>query len=398
MVRAGRTAPDKPHPASPAMNRRKSASRRSTPFAAAGLALCFASGLVAQSQPSEGTGDTVEVAGITVPKEFEADAKRGIFHIGKERVGKTEALALLAGKVRHPVTGELIDPEDAERAKTSYLTHDGRWLDEAAADKYHTRSGRPWVVRTRYGTVIAPLPLKTIREKIVPAFDAAVQRLIPITGAIEPHPDYRPAVLLAPGADAYVQFGDQLGSGEDAYGCFLPQADLSISGARRFERPVIANWVEGWGDYYVRHAAALAWTEAFAASRDQALPNWFHRAAGGLASLQQSDYYTAYFGGLALGRGEVPDLAKSLPGLALSGDMDPSEMNDKVFMAALALDFGMRGGNKDVTKALLGVTEAFKNPEGAFEGPMKAFCKSLAGQKEALASHLQGIIKAQQKR
>src|SRR5690606_581559 len=108
----------------------------------------------------------VEVDGVWVAEDEVDDAKRGIFRHDGERVSKAEKLALLEGKVRHPVTGEFIAAEDLPKAEAGQfpLGSSGRWGEEAVADAFHKEVGTPWVFRTHYATLISTKPIAELKE------------------------------------------------------------------------------------------------------------------------------------------------------------------------------------------------------------------------------------------
>src|SRR5690606_30663479 len=102
---------------------------------------------------------------IWVAPEEVDDARQGIFHHEGQKVSHNEKLALQAGKVRHPRTGELIDASDLEKAKSGYFPlRDGKWGDQKEANTYHEEISRPWLVRTQSAQILSTLPIETIEE------------------------------------------------------------------------------------------------------------------------------------------------------------------------------------------------------------------------------------------
>src|SRR5690606_19301421 len=107
----------------------------------------------------------VYVAGVWVEEAHAEDARAGVFHFRGERVTRPEYLALQAGKVRHPRTGDLIESADLEKARNNLFPDgNGGWVDEAAANQLHARIQSPWVLRTKSVTVVSRMPLAELED------------------------------------------------------------------------------------------------------------------------------------------------------------------------------------------------------------------------------------------
>ena len=333
----------------------------------------------------------VKVDGVWVEKEREADAKKGVFHHDGKLVSKSEKLLLAGGKTFHPRTGQLIPAAEAEKAQSQFLLEDGRWVDEKAADEWHSDRARPWTVRTAYCEIISALPLATIEKEIVPVADSAVDYVKPLFAGKMPHPARRPMIMIAVDADHFRDLGAQIGAEGSAYGAFLAVNNVRQESTGREFRPAIANWLKDWGPYYVRHATGLAYLHSRAEeSGAQDLPAWFER---GVAAIPERFYLAEiakHFGKLHIAKGGVQELAKWFSEFTISGDIENSKLDFNVYQAGLVLVFCRDGGDAKATDALKEVTQAFekgKNVEKAIQNLEKVMVK-----KEAeLRAHLQKI-------
>ncbi len=143
----------------------------------------------------------VDVDGIWVDKADVDDAKRGVYRHDGEFVTKAEKLALTTGKVRHPVTGELIDQQRLEDAKAGNFPLGGdAWGDEAKADEHHANPAKePWVFRSSFVTIVSRMPLAKVLP-FVQVLDHHPRRALDDPGALRAQlaPKLRQADLFGP--------------------------------------------------------------------------------------------------------------------------------------------------------------------------------------------------------
>ena len=336
----------------------------------------------------------VEVDGIWVKPDEVEDAKRGVYHHEKELVTRQEKVAFLQGMVRHPETSLLIDAKFLEKAQSGYfpIGDDGRWVDLAEADKYHSELLRPWIVSYEYGHLVSSLPLKTLQELKVQA-DQGHERVAPLFGGRAPLPAKRPVVIIAKSQGDYQSYGKELGDGTDAGGSFLMRREA------RFKMPMQGDVRAGicynekdFGTRYVRHAAALAYANALAEEQGVQLPLWFLHGVGSLASRFDNDSDAGWFGKQQLARGGVGDLKAFFSSFAISADMEPQQISGNLFTAGLLLSFAMRTKDKNVLAAMTGVTDALAGKTKDADKAIERLEKQLVGARDAVLAHLQELI------
>jgi hypothetical protein len=337
----------------------------------------------------------VEVDGVWVPKDQADDAKKGIFHHESELVTKDEMIGLQAGKVRHPETGELIDARHLEKAQNKYypVGSEGRWVDLKEADTYHSDVKRPWLVRTRHGTLISTLGLAKITE-LQQQLDAGVDRVAPLLGGKVPPPTLRPVVLVAATESEFRDYGQTLGDGTDACGACLirEEAKLVVPGIGAVRGAVCYN-EKTWGPLNVRHAAALAYAHAVASMGDAELPLWLLHGIGSYTSRFQTDSDAGWLGKPHLQRGGVRNLKSFFQGFAISGDMESTAIAYNLYQAGLCIAFAAQGGDQTCTEAMKAVTASLSS--GAKGAAAKAIAKletDLIAAEPKIAAYLQQLI------
>ncbi len=334
----------------------------------------------------------VKVDDIWVDKDKVADAKKGIFWHEGERVSRHDKNAYLAGKVRHPRTGEFIAPEDVAKAESGlFPTEDGDWISEEAADTYHANRDRPWVIRSEYVTLAGTIPLKKLEGHKLNA-DSAIDRVLPVFLNKHAPPSHRPFVWVTKNAEQYREFGNDVGGAGSAYGAFLAETEFQIPGVGRI-RPVFFNNDKDWGPYYVKHASAMAFAYGFCASHDVEAPLWFLRGVGSLAERFAAPGQTAHFGRQHVQKGGVKNIKTWFNSFGINGEMESRMIDYNIFQAGLMLEFAMTGGDDDSLSAIQGISEALaKNPKAA-EKAFKKLVKTLSGKEEEVRAHLQKITR-----
>ncbi|HLU39628.1 MAG TPA: hypothetical protein VK081_09590, partial [Planctomycetota bacterium] len=247
----------------------------------------------------------VSVNGVWVKEAEAEDARAGVFHFGGERVTKAEYLALRAGKVRHPRTGELIDAADLEKAKNNLFPDgQGGWIDEAEADRRHADLARPWVLRTKTCIVLGSMPLKELEQHAHQYVDDAYEFALTVFG-IDVQPVERPVILLVPTADRFRAVGDQIGGPSSAYGAFLAVQPMSVPGLGA-QVPAVALLDPNWGVYYLKHAVGLAVAHRIG---ENMLPEWVITGVGSYTERFYSREIANWFGKQFLGAGGLIDLS-----------------------------------------------------------------------------------------
>ena len=327
----------------------------------------------------------VEVDGVWVAKDEVDDAKRGIYHHDGTRVSKAEKIALLDGKVRHPVTGEFIDASDLPKANADQfpLGSSGRWGDEAVADAYHKTVGTPWVFRTHYATVISNKPLADLKD-ISRTLDAGFESAQRILGEVEPSPTNRPVILIAQTTEQFISLGEQIGDEGSAYAVFRATGMLEAQGVSPV-RPIVMNWDKDWGQYWLRHAAGLGLISAILEDTDATAPLWFERGVAGYAERLFNPGVASHFGKAHLQKGGVSDLAGWFANFEISGDLGQSELDFNMYQAGLVLEYAMQGGDAAAKSALDAVRKAVADGDG------RALTKAITALQEALAKAEDGV-------
>ncbi len=337
----------------------------------------------------------VEVNGVWVEKDKADDAKRGVFHHDGQVVTKDEIVALQAGKVRHPDTGELIDPKHLEKAQNKYypVGSEGRWVDLKEADTYHSDTKRPWIVRTQRGTLISTLGLAKI-EELTLQVDFGIEKVAPLLGSRVVSPALRPVVLVAATESEYRDYGTDLGDGTDAAGAFLmrDEARMNVPGVGEVRAAICYNHKD-WGQRYVRHAAALAYAHGVAVEAGAELPLWLLHGLGAYTSRFQNDSDAGWFAKQHLQKGGVRNLKSFFQAFAISGDMESKDIDYNVFQAGLSLSFAAHGGEAKVTDALQAVTAALGgNAKGAASKAIAKLETELIVAEPKIVAYLQQLI------
>jgi hypothetical protein len=336
----------------------------------------------------------VESNGVWVAKEHVADALKGIFHHDGERVTKAEYLLLQAGQVRHPATGELIDPAFLDKAKNNWFpVAGGRWVDQKEADTFHSDTQRRWAVRSAYCTILTTLAFEKI-EPFRAAIDSACERLHTLLGKTEPTPENRPAVLIASTDSEYRDVGADLGDATSATSAALlaegGKLDLP-SGAK--VRGSMCNGSGNYGPYAARHAAAMSFLYGRATDAGATLPLWLLHGAGSLASRFANDSDGKFYGQRQLQRGGLSPLAGFFTAFAIDSEMESDAIAGGTFQAGLMLRFIEAGDAGDAAVAAAwkevaagldrgsGVAEAITKLEAALvaaEPKIRAFLDNYA--------------------
>ncbi|MCA8976476.1 MAG: hypothetical protein KDC98_17280 [Planctomycetes bacterium] len=339
----------------------------------------------------------VEVDGMWVEPDLVADAKRGVFHHEDDLVTKEELEALLAGKVRHPETGQLIDAARADdAAKKLYpVGREGRWGDQKAADSYYGDLAHPWFVRTKYGTMMTTLPMDRIQE-LKAHIDRGFERVAPLLGGSPPLPPNRPLVIVAPTVDEYNRLGTDFGDENSASTAYLMAND------RRIQIPFHGQIRAGICDasnkdlapYYTRHAAAMAYLAGKCADAGATVPQWFEHGIGALASRFENDWDGAHFCRTGIvPKGGVKNLKSFFNSFAINPDMDPSDIAFNVTMAGLMFHFATKGGDSTVTDAMVALTDAFKNEDkSGIEKGAEKLQAALIQAEAKIAEHHQKLL------
>ncbi|MFN6145900.1 MAG: hypothetical protein ACK5AL_06050 [Planctomycetota bacterium] len=336
----------------------------------------------------------VEVAGVWVEKDKADDAKRGVFWHDGEVVAKEELVALQTGKVRHPVTGELIDAKNLEKAQGDYFPIGGdRWGDRKEADTFHSDGRRPWLVRTKRGLFVSTLPLAKI-EELKGLIDAAVEKVQPVVGDRVTAAALRPVVLVAATESEYRELGQSAGDGTDACGAFLmnEQAALKLPLLGDVRAAICFNHKD-WGARYIRHCAALASAHGAAADGGNELPLWLLHGIGSLTSRFDSDHDAAWFGKQHVQKGGVRNLKAFFAGFEISGDMEPKDIDYNLFQSGLLLSYCLHGGDAKATAALQDVTAALKSGgKGGLDKAVSKLQNQLVDDEAKVAAYLQQVV------
>lgn len=339
----------------------------------------------------------VEVSGVWVEKEQVDDAKRGIFHHGEELVTKEEKLALLAGKVRHPITGELIDGKHAAEAEKRYFpVANGRWADEKEADTFHSDSRRPWIVRTEHCLLVSTLPIAKLIELKTEA-ELAIESVSPLLGSPKLHPKNRPAVIVAASQSEFTELGTSLGDETSSSGAWLmrDEAKMSLAGYGETRGAVCWNHKE-WGARYLRHAVALAYANNLAEANDETLPLWLLNGLGGYTSRLQNAIDTSHFAKQHLDKGGLRPLKGFFSGFAINGEMDPKDIDANIFQAGLLLHYTEKGNDADVAAAFKELTTLLINgggKKGALGKVVAKYEAALIASEAKIAAHLKQVAR-----
>jgi hypothetical protein len=334
------------------------------------------------------------IDGIWVAPEAIEDAQKGIFHHNEEKVTRDEMIAFQAGKVRHPVTGRLIDADKLEKAKSGYFPlRNGKWGDQAEANKFHSELSRPWLVRTQSAQILSTLPIEKL-EGLKINIEQGIEKVSPLFGGRVVTPSKRPLVIIAKTQSEYLEYGKSLGDGSDVAGAFLitDEAEFSIGDQGRV-RPAVCENHKDWGVRNMRHAAAIAYVNAIAEEAGADLPLWFVHGVGSYTSRFENDSDAGWFGKTHLTRGGVSNIKSFFKTFTLSSDLQSAEIAFNLYQAGLMLSFATQGGNKEVTDAMVAVTDALSGKGKASVG--KAISKLeglLAGAQDQVTEHLKKLV------
>jgi hypothetical protein len=334
----------------------------------------------------------VEVQGVWVEKEHEADAKQGVFHHENQLVTKEEKLALMRGMVRHPDTEELIDAKNLEKAQSHYfpIGKEGRWVDEKEADKYHSDIERPWIVRSAHCTIISTLPFAKIGE-FKQQVDRGYECAAKLFGSQPLPPLHRPVVIIAASQDEFRQYGQAFGDGTSSWSAFGLRDEAVFAIPRQgHAKGAVCDGTGAIGPYNVRDAAGIAYAEARAAAAGSALPLWLRHGAGTYASRFENRSIAAFYAKPHIARGGVRNLKAYFAGWDLNGDMSGDELIHTTFQAGLLLDFALDGGDPACKAALEGVAEALSKKGDATKAFEKLQAALIAAEKQ-VAEHLKKL-------
>lgn len=336
----------------------------------------------------------VEVGGVWVEKDKVEDAKRGVFHHKGEMVTKDEMVAFLAGKVRHPVTGEIIDAAHEGKAKDGYFPAGAKWVDQKEADTFHSDVKRPWHLRTQTATVISTLELVKIQD-LGTQIDIAIERVSQDFFAKKVAlPAKRPAVTVAASTNEYRELGNAFGDGTDACGAFLIEGDKKMSVPFVGDvRGAVFNNEKDWGPRYARHAGALAYVNAIAEEAGADLPLWILHGIGSYTSRFQNDGDASWFGKQHVAKGGVRNLKTFFSAFAINGEMESKDVDYNIYQAGLLMKFAKEGGDAAVTEALQAVLDLLTGTnKGNLDKAIGKLQTQLMGAEQKVAAFLQTLI------
>jgi hypothetical protein len=332
----------------------------------------------------------VSVDGVWVEKDEVKDARKGIFYHDDQRVSRGEKIALSAGMVRHPKTGAFIAEADMAKAEEGmFPLGDDEWGTQEEADRYHAAEQQPWVYRSTYCTVVSNTPLAQILE-LAQTIDSGIETAQPLFGGIEPSPLNRPVIVIARDSDQYRKFGENFGDEGSAYAVFRAINPFEVPGVGNV-RPVVTNDAEGWGPYWMRHAAGLAFADAIAADLEAELPEWFVRGVAGLCERHYVDGVASFFGKQHLEKGGVKDLDEWFDRFEISGNLENRMLDFNVYQAGLVLAFAMYGGDEDALEAIRAVTDAATKDGKALTKAVTALQKVLIKREDEIREYLRGL-------
>ena len=243
--------------------------------------------------------------------------------------------------------------------------------------------------RTYSTWILSSKPLEEI-EKLATDLDSGVDSAARVFTGERPSPAHRPVVWICTGSDQYTALGNEVGAEGSAHGVFRAEADMEIEGLGQV-RPIIMNWANDWGPYWIRHAGGYSYAHAMTTAEGLEAPLWFLRGIGGYAERFYAPGVAAWFGKQHLQKGGVKDVADWFGSFEISGNLQPSQIDYNIYQAGLVLDFAMSGGNKDCTEELQAVTEA------VIEKDARKFAGSLAKLQKAVVDaedDLRAFLKA----
>ncbi len=203
-------------------------------------------------------------------------------------------------------------------------------------------------------------------------------------------------ILAASTLSEYRDYGATFGDGTDACGAFLMREGMAAQVANQGAvRAAVCNMQDenGWGPYYLRHAAGLAYAQAVSAAAGADLPLWLLHGFGSYCSRFENESDGGYFGKLHVKKGGVSDLAPFFASFAISGDMESLKIDFNVYQAGLMVEFGAHGGDATATAAMQAISSALGDGKGSkVDAAVKSFETSLAAAKPAIVTHLEKLI------
>ncbi len=336
--------------------------------------MCLALGLAAgpacqhQQEPPESPewvrqAALVEVGGVWVEPDAVAEAQKGVFRHRGARVSRGDKIALLEGRVPHPVTGEFIPKADIDRAERGmFPLPGGRWGSVAEADVAHADPDTPWVLRHGSVQVMTTLPMAD-HAQVTPWIDEAVAAVLPLFGGVAPSPAVRPTVVVCPTTAEYRAVGTQIGAESSVYGAFVGShalAEMMFAGVELTAAPAVANFGEaGWGVYYLRHATGLAVAQALAKERKVRLPAWWLTGVGAYAERMVVPSQAAFFAEQFAAKGGVAPLGDWFADFQITVDMTGPQLEHLIFQAGLVVAFAARSHDPEVGTAMAALGRAF---------------------------------------
>jgi hypothetical protein len=333
----------------------------------------------------------VKVDGLWIPEAEEEEAKKGLFRHEGNIVSREEKKAFMAGQVRHPRTGEFIDGQQIEQAKSGlFPIGDGKWGNEQEANEYHTDLQHPWVVRFPHCTIVSTYSLQGI-ENISFHAESAITGVMTLFGNKDPMPGHRPVIIVASGIEQYNQLGNDIGAEGSAYSAFISEQEMDFPGLG-LVRPIVCNWQDDtWGVYFLRHGAGLAYVYGICADAEIDPPVWFLRGVAGLAERYYDDSIKAWFGSQHEQAGGVNELGPWFDTYEISPNLEWTMLSYNIFQAALVLDYAMKGGDEEATKAVQAVTAAFNENGPAAEEALANFRTVMATKEDEVRDYLSKV-------
>ncbi|MFT4515166.1 MAG: hypothetical protein ACI91B_003880, partial [Planctomycetota bacterium] len=116
------------------------------------------------------------------------------------------------------------------------------------------------------------------------------------------------------------------------------------------------------------------------------LPLWFVHGVGSYTSRFENDSDAGWFGKQHVAKGGVSNIKSFFNGFALNGGMEPPQIAFNLFQAGLLLSYATQGGNREVTDAMVGVTNALSGKGKASVG------KAITKLETLLAANQQPIV------
>jgi hypothetical protein len=330
--------------------------------------------------------------GVWLPADQLEDAKRGLFRWENEIVTKEEYKQLAGGKVRHPRTGEIIEKADLDKASKQFPLGGGKWGEESEANKFHAGLARPWVVRTTYCTILSNAALSDVESIKAPAAEA--YETCKLLLGKEPSPKNRLVIYMAAESEDYRELGTRMGDEGSSYGAFLSAPEVEVHGLGAASRIAICNCIKDWAPYYTRHAVGLVYL--MAVTKDAGIddpPLWLLRGVAGFAERFSTDGHASHFAKLHIEKGGVTGLTSFFKTFAINAEMESKAIDAAIFQAALILDFGRRGPDKQVKDAFAAMQAALGKGGKEFEKSVKEYEKAVGAKEKELREYLKDLSK-----